>query len=288
MPSLSARVPSGADTAGFVPEVWSQLTIDAAKKQLVAWDATNHSWQTDLKVGDTVNIGLINHVTATEVVVGTKGSSLDIATGSKLQLLMDQWYEAPIDVDYMTQRQSQIDWGTKARGEAEYAIRVKVDSTVTALYASLNTSAGVKGADGTAVDDDLLIDLMELLDENDVPRDGNRFLIIDPSAVADMMKYDKFVSTLYVQQGSVENGTVAANHPVYGCHVRVTNNLSGATTGAYAAMLHREAIASALQIETPWRKEFEELHETRFQHEALWGVLEVRDTFGVCFYTRKA
>jgi len=286
--SLSARTPTGADTAGFVPEVWSQQIVDAAQKELVCWDATDHSWQKDLKVGDTVNIGITNHVTATEVTVGTKASSTDIATGSKKQLVMDQWYEVPIDVDYMTLRQSQIDWGAQARAEAAYAIRLIIDTSVATLFATLGGSS-VQGADGSEVTDDLLIDVMELLDENDVPRDGNRFLIGDPSMIADMMKYDKFVSSLYVQQGAVENGTVARGHPIYGCHVRVTNNLVAASgVGAYAVMMHRKAIASGLQIETPWMKEFEELHQRRYQHEALWGNLEVRDTFGVPFYTRKA
>ena len=87
---------------------------------------------------------------------------------------------------------------------------------------------------------------------------------------------------------AVENGVVMNGHPVYGAAIRVTNNLTGATTGAYAVMIHRRAIASAMQINTPWMKPFEELHEIRFQHEALWGVLEVRDDFGIPFYTRKA
>lgn len=287
--ALSARTPTGADTAGFVKEVWSNLIIDAAQKELVAWDATDHSWQKDLAYGDTVNIGLTNHVTATEVVVGTKAASLDIATGTMLSLIMDQWYEAPIDIDTMTKRQTHVNLEAEARREAEYAIRLRVDTTVCALFSSLNsTTPGVQGTDGAAITDDLLISLMEYLDEADVPRDGQRFLILDPSAVADMLKYDKFVAQQYVQTGAVENGTVMNGHPVYGCAVRVTNNLSAATTGAYGVMMHRKAIASALQIETPWMKPFEELHQIRYQHEALWGVLEVRNDFGICFYTRKA
>ena len=285
---LSGRTPTGADTAGFVPEIWSQLTVDDVEKQLVAWDATDKSWQSDLAIGDTVNIGVINHVTATEVVVGTKAASLDIATGTKLQLVMNQWFEAPIDVDYMTIRQSQIDWSAKARAEAAYAIRIKVDATVTALYSSLYDSLGVLGVDGTEVSDELLIDLKEILDEADVPMDSDRFLIVDPSVISDMLKYDKFVAAQYVNIGPVSNGQIGAGHPIYGAAIRVTNNLSAATTGAYAAMIHRKAIASALQIETPWTKEFEELHQRRYQHEALWGNKEVRDTFGICFYTRKS
>lgn len=287
--ALTARTPTGAVGAGFVPEEWSNLLIDEMEKTLVAWDASDHQWQIGRKKGDRVNIGVTNHVTATEVVVGAKAASLDIATGSKKQLIMDQWFEAPIDVDDMTDFQSQIDWGAESRGEAEYAIRLKVDSTVTALYSALNTAGGgVQGTDGDEVTDDLLIDIKELLDEADVPMDGQRFLIIDPSAVNDLLKYDKFVAAHYVNIGAVENGVVMNGHPIYGAAIRVTNNLTAATNGAYAVMLHRKAIASALQINIPWMKPFEELHQVRFQHEALWGVLEVRDDFGIPFFTRKS
>jgi len=285
--ALSARTPTGADTMGGVPEIWTNLLIDAAQKELVAWDATTHKWEIGRKRGDTVNIPVTVHTSAaTEVVVGTKASS-DTIAGTKLQLVMDKWYEKPIDVDTMTLEQSQIDWEAECKKEAEYAIRVTIDTSVCTLFSTLNSNS-VQGSDGSEVTDDLLIDIMELLDEADVPRDGDRFLIGDPSMIADMMKYDKFVSSLYVQQGAVENGTVARGHPIYGCHVRVTNNLVGATTGAYAVMMHRTAIGGALQLNIPWTKPFEELHQVRYQHEALWGVLEARDDHGIPFYTRKA
>ena len=285
--ALSARTPTGADTAGHVPEIWSQLTRDQAEKELVAWDATDHRWQVDAKLGDTVNIGVINNVTATEVVVGTKAASLDIATGTKIQLVMDQWFEAPVDIDDMTIKQSQTNWEAKARAKGEYSIGVKIDSTVCALISALNASS-VQGSDGVALTDDLLLDIMELLDEADAPRDKDRFLILDPSAVRDMLTYDKFVASQYVDSGSVQNGRVANGHPVYGCNIRVTNNLTAATTGAYAVMMHRQAIASALQIESPWEWHYKDLHQWRFQFEALWGVKEIRDDWGIPFYTRKS
>jgi len=53
-------------------------------------------------------------------------------------------------------------------------------------------------------------------------------------------------------------------------------------------MYHKNAIASKVQIDKAWRKEFEELHETRIQAEALWGASEAQDTFGVPFFTRKS
>lgn len=286
--ALSARTPTGADTAGHVPEIWSNLTVDAAKKNLVAWDATDHKWTIGKGRGDTINIAVTNHVTASEVVVGTKATAGDIATGTKLQLVMNQWWEKPVDFDTMTDYQSQTDWASKARAEAEYAIRVKIDSTVTALYSPLN-SATVKGTDGDKITDELLMDLKEILDENDVPDDGDRFLIIDPSVIRDMLEYDKFIAAAYVQQGAVANGQIGKGHPIYGANIRVTNALTATSgVGAYAVMIHRLALASALQIESPWDELYKELHQHRYQFEALWGVKEIRNDFGVAFYSRKA
>ncbi len=284
---LSGRTPTGADTAGFVPEIWSNLIIDAAMKNLVVFDSVDHRWTIGKGKGDTVNIGITNHVDATEVVVGSKASSLDIATGSKKQLVMNQWFEAPIDIDDMTDFQTQVALSEEARREAEYAIRVRVDTTGAALFASLN-GADIRGADGEEINDDLLIEVNELLDEADVPREiSDKSLILDPSAIADMLKFDKFVAAQYVNIGAVNNGTIGSS-PIYGAMIKVTNNLAAASTGAYAVMMHRKAIAAAMQINTPWRKPFEELHQIRYQHEALYGYLEVRDDFGIPFYTRKA
>ena len=285
--TLSARTPAGADTAGFVPEIWSNQIIDAAKNELVCFDAVDHQWTVGKGKGDTVNIGITNHVTATEVVVGSEASGLDIATGTKLQLVMDQWYEAPIPIDDMTMYQSQIDWGAQARGEAEYSIRKKVDSTLAALFSALNGGT-IKGQDGTAVTDDLLADITQLLDEADVPRDGNRFCIVDPSVIRDMMDYDKFVAAQYVSIGAIQNGTVVKGHPLYGANFRVTNNLTAAVTGAYCVMMHRKAIAAALQFELPWVVVEKRKHQTFFGFEALWGVKEIRDDFGIPFYSKKA
>lgn len=287
--SLSARTPTTAITAGFVRENWSNQVIDVAEKNLVCWDAIDHSWQSDLVKGNIVNIGITNHVDASEIVVGTKAASTNIASGALKQLTIDKWYEIPIDVDYMTIEQGHTDWGAAARREAAYSIKVVVDTSVATLFSTLNSaSLGILGADGSKVDDDLLRYLTEVLNEQDVPMDSDRSLIIDPSVMRDLLEYDKFVSSMYVNIGAVENGIVGKSHPIYGCNIRMTNNLVGATTGAYAAMLHKDAITSALQIDTPWTKEYEDLHQRRYQHEALWGVLEVRDLYGVCFYTRKS
>jgi len=284
---LSARVPSGADTYKFIPKLYCNRVIDAAKSELVAWDAISSEWRNDLVKGDILYIPKTNVITASEVVVGTKGTSLDPFATAAVNLTINQWFQAPVDIDYMTLRQSQIDMEAAAATEAAYAIDKKIDTTVCTLFSSLGGySTSAYGTDGQTLTDDILLYLMETLDESDVPkRLADRSIIVDPSGLVDMLKVDKLVSADYAKLGAIDNGIIG--NSVYGCKVRVTNNLVAATTGSYGCMLHRRAIASAAQIDTAWVKEYEDLHQRRYHAEALWGVIEAQDIFGIPFYTRK-
>lgn len=285
--ALSARVPANADTNLFIPKLYAQQVIDAAKKNLVAWDAITSEWRNDLVKGNILYIPKTNAITATEVVVGSKKASQDPFATTGITLTINQWYEAPVDIDYMTLRQSGVDMGGESAKEAAYAIDVQIDTSVCTLFSTLGGySTAAYGTDGQTLSDDILIYLKETLDESDVPMNReDRSLICDPSALADMLKIDKLVAADYVKKvGNIENGIIG--NSVYGCVVRVTNNLVTSGTGNYGCMLHKRAIASAAQIENTWTKEYEDLHQRRYQAEALWGVIEAQDSFGIPFYTR--
>jgi hypothetical protein len=287
--ALSARIPSGADTAGFVPDIWSAKVCDAMQNNLVAWSAfETGEFRSDLKKGHTVNIPISNHVTATEIAIGTKASSLDPATGSAKTLTVSYYYEAPIDVDYMTTRQSQVDWATMVQKEAAYAIAKKMDSSLLDIVYNLGGyTTSAYGSDGQTLTDDLLLYLFQTLNEADVPIE-DRVLILDPSGVVDLLKVDKFIAAQYANNTGAVNQGVIGKSPIYACTVKMTNNLKAATTGSYAVMAHKEALIGVAQMEPSWAKEFKELHVTRYQSEALWGVAEYRDDFGIPFYTRHA
>ena len=285
---LSTRVPGGADTYKFIPKLYCNRVIDAAKSELVAWDAVSSEWREDLVKGDILYITKSNVVVATEVSVGTKRASTDPFATAAVTLTINQWFEAPVDIDYMTLKQTHADMEGVAAREGAYAIQKKMDSTVCDLFSAL-AGGSVYGTDGQTLSDDILLAIMETLDENDVPKVlADRSLILDPSGLVDMLKIDKLVAADYVRIGAVINGIIG--NSVYGCKVRVTNNLTpvSAGTGAYGVMLHKKAIASAAQLDTAWTKEYEDLHLRRYQAEALWGVVEAQDTFGKSFYTRKA
>ena len=280
--AISARIPAGADTAGFVKEEWSKNVLDAVHNRLVIVPLVDHTWEPELIKGDTMNVGILNTVAATEVTIGTEGVIKDIATGAKLQIVIDQYWEAPVVLDDMTDLQSHVNLVAKAQRESGYAIAKKMDSTLADLFSALDNNVGT---DGSAITDDVLIAAVELLDEADVPEDG-RVWIFDPSAKADMLKIDKFVRTDYVREAAVPTGKFGQ---IYNAGVFTTNNLTVNSTGNYGAYLHREALAIIAQenskvdlVQQPLK------HQMTINTTALWGVLEMRGTFGVVVYTRNS
>lgn len=287
--SLTARVPANADTNLFIPKLYCNRVIEAAKKDLVAWDAISSEWRDDLVLGNILYIPKTNVVSAGEVIVGTKRAALDPLATTGVTLTINQWYEAPIDIDYMTIRQTQANVEELATTESTYAIKLEMDSYVCDLFSTLGGySATAYGSDGQTLNDDILLYCKETLDEYDVPMVlADRSIIIDPSGLVDMLKIDKLVSADYSKMGAITNGIIG--NSVYGCKVRVTNDLtiSEGTVGSYGVMLHKKAIASAAQIDTAWVKEYEDLHLRRYQAEALWGATVAQAYFGIPFYTRK-
>jgi len=279
--ALTARIPAAADAAGFVPELWSKKALDAVHRKLVIVPLVDHSWEPELTLGDTMNVGILNTVAATEVTIGSEGTIKDIATGAKLQIVINQYYEAPVVLGDMTARQSQVNLITKGQTESGYAIAKQMDTSLGALFSAFSG----KGTDGGAIVDNVLIDCVETLDESDVP-DDNRVWIFDPSAKADMLKIDKFIRVDYVRTPVVPTGMFGQ---IYGSSVYITNNLAAGSTGAYGAYLHKEALAIIAQEKNKVDVVVHPLkHQTTINTTALWGVKEMRNSFGLYVYTRLA
>ncbi len=283
--ALTARIPTGADTAGFVKEEWSKNVLDAIHSRLVVVPVVDHTWERELTRGDTMNVGILNTVSATEVTIGTEGTIKDIATGSKLQIVINQYYEAPVVLGDMTKLQSHINLIKKGQRESGYAISKQLDTSLCDLFSLLSGGTGY-GTDGSAITDNVLIDAVEELDEADVPED-DRVWIFDPSAKADIMKIDKFVRWDYGYGDVIPTG--AFRKDVYGSPILITNNLTVNSTGNYGVYMHRDALAIIAQennkvdvVPQPLK------HQTTINTTALWGVKEMRDTFGVPILTRKS
>jgi len=283
--AISARIPSTLDAKFFIPEVYSKNVLVAVKNKLVAMPFVNHSYEAELVLGDTLYVPATTVVAATEVTVGTEGVQKNPFNTAGVTLTINQYWEAPITIDYMSRKQSQVNLIGKAEDESAYAISKKMDSTVCALFAALSGGTGY-GTDGAAITDDVLIAAVEELDEADVPEE-NRAWMFDPSCKADIMKIDKFVRSDYFAADVIPTGGFRKD--VYGAPILITNNLAVGTTGNVGAYLHKDAIAAAIsenlqvdRVEQPLK------HQIVINTTSLWGVIELRDTFGCPILTRLA
>ncbi len=285
--AISARIPSGLDTNKFIPELYSKNVLVALKSKLVVVAVVNHSYEAEMVMGDTLYIPQTNTVTASEVKIGTEGVQKNpFNTGAKT-LTIDKYWEAPVTIDYMSRRQSQVNVISKAEVESAYALSKKIDSTLCDLFPSLNGDT-VRGTDGSAWTDDILIAAVEEVDEADIPEE-NRVWVSDPSVKADILKIDKFVRNDYFASDTVVTGMFRKD--IYGAPLLITNNLTAVSsgTGSYGVYMHRDALAIAIQenldvdrVEQPLK------HQLTINTTALWGVTELRDVGGVPIYTRLA
>lgn len=271
-------------TAKFVPEMYAKEALLTAKSNLVCHTSFNTTYKADLKKGYKVSIPVFSAASTTEVTPGSEPTSGDLASSSPVSITIDKWYESSAEISDLISIETLADYMKGAAIETGYGIMKTVDLDVSSLFSTLGSSS-IYGSDGQTFTDDIFIALTETLDEADVPDDGFRSLIGDPSMRADMFKIDKFVRMDYINGSPTTNGLFGM---LYNAKCKVSNNLTAATTGNYGVLAHRDAIGIVIQSNPRvryWDMGYKFL--TKIITDCAWGADEIRDTFGKAFYTRK-
>ena len=272
-------------TGKFVPEIYSKNVIMHTKSNLVVANAVNTEYRDELSFGTLVNIPVLSAVSAGDISAGTELTAQN-AVGTAASLTVNQWKGVRIEESEMSNVQDAVGYLEKAAESCGYAVAKAIDTSLGALFSGL-AGGSVYGIDGQTLTDDIIIALIETLDEADVP-DENRVLITDPSSKADLLKIDKFVRNDYVRNPVVATGKFG---DIYNLKVFITNNLAPVTggTGSYGVVMHRDALGLVIQ-KNPYTQKIEEYlkHQVVLQTKVIYGVAELRDTFGKSFYTRLA
>jgi len=284
--STTDRIPTDIVAGYGIPNMYSARVIEAQMHNLVCVGAVDTTWRAELYRGALVYIPVMSNMTAhiVDLTGDWGGSNAHMNTNvfdTGVTITCDEWYECPFQLSDGERIQTQIpDLLGKAAKNAGYQIAKAIDTNVNALFSGGLTTTW-QGSDGQTFSDDLLINLMEGLDEADVPR-SERSLIVDPSCRADMYRIDKFIHRDYNQTLTGEIGKTP-----YGDVILITNNLSNATTGNYGALLHKEAIGCVIQM--PPKVEtyrYASRHSDVINVSAIFGSDVVRKTYGAVFYTR--
>lgn len=278
---MASNAIAAVNIANYLPTIYSPIVKAEVESNLVIANAVDRRFERFMKSGGSqIRVPSLTNLTANAVNV-EQDTTLNDTVQNSDTIIINNWYECAVGEDDRHAIQDFPDFLALAAEKTGYSIAAAVDASVAALFSAFTQ---VVGTEGSALTDDVLLEAKGYLDAADAPPDG-RVLIIDPESLTDLLKIDKFVNMDYNAGNVVQTGMVGR---IYGCDVLMTNNLTAINTNYHGAcMMHREAIALCIQagMKTEyfdwWQK-----HTRVVRTTALWGMKEMRDTFGVWVKTR--
>ena len=283
--------------ATFIPELWSDEIIAAYKQNLVMANLVS-KMSFKGKKGDTLHIPKPTRGAAALKAASTQ-VTLQAATESEVQVLVNKHYEYSRLIEDITETQALSSLRKFYTGDAGYALAKQVDTDLIQL------GRGAQGGNGTVAYDKAVIasdgstlytggneaaitdagirKVIQTLDDADVPMDG-RCLVLPPVARNVMMGLARFTEQAFVGEtgggNTIRNGQIGN---VYGVMVYVSTNCETATGDARIGMMfHKDAFVLAEQLgvrsQTQYKQEY---LGTLFTSDMLYGVKELRDEAAV-------
>jgi N4-gp56 family major capsid protein len=291
-------VQSTVNTAGFIPEVWSDEIIAAYKKNLVAANLFKKMSMKGKK-GDVMHFPSPARGSAA-VKSASSQVTLIAESGTEKTVTINQHYEYSRLIEDFAEVQALSSLRRFYTDDAGYALATRIDTSLIQLGRGAQSgTAGSANYDkaylagdgstlyvdgtnvGTALTDAGLRRAIQRLDDSDVPMDG-RFLIVPPATRNTMMGLARFTEQAFVGDGAtIRNGQIG---DVYGVKVFVTTNADTATTTTtrIALLAHPEAFVLVdqlgVRVQTQYKQEY---LGTLLTADTLYGVGELRDTSAV-------
>jgi len=291
---------SAADTAGFVPEVWSDEIVAAYKKNLVAANLIK-KMNFKGKKGDKVYFPAPARGNASAKTVSSQ-VNLIAESGTAKSVSIDQHFEYSRLIEDLAEVQAMSSLRRFYTDDAGYALATNIDTAVIRLGRGAQGGAGTAAYDkaylggngttlyvdgtnvGTALTDEGLRRSIQRLDDADVPMDM-RCLIVPPATRNTMMGLARFTEQAFTGEAgranTIRNGQIG---DVYGVKVFVTTNADTATTTTtrIALLFHPEFAVLVeqlgIRVQTQYKQEW---LATLLTADTLYGVGELRDDSAV-------
>ena len=292
--------------ATFIPEIWSDEVIAAYQKNLVLANLVKKLSMTGKK-GDTLHIPKPvrgdAHAKAEGVAVTVQN-----ATEGEVQVTIDKHFEYSRLIEDITETQALASLRQFYTGDAGYALAKQVDTDLFALgkgfegvndttYVGTNSYQfnGTTGLEAYAADavasgdlfnDNGFRDLIQKMDDADVPMDG-RCLVVPPSVRNEIMGIDRYSSSDFVDGRVVNNGQIGN---LYGIDIFVSSNCPIIETAAnnsaggdvkQGMLFHKDTMVLAEQMgvrsQTQYKQDF---LATLYTADTLYGTAVLREDAG--------
>jgi len=240
--------------ANFIPEIWSAQLLVNLHNSLVYGSPTivNRDYEGEVSAyGDTVRIHNIGGVTVSDYTPNSDfATGAETLTSGETVLTIDRSKMFNFQIDDVDAAQVNPKVMGAAMREAAFALGNDLDaylsSTIQAAVPSGNKVSAVTDmtVDGKVYE--ALVDLSVVLDENNAPADGGRYVVVPPQAVGALLKDQRFISF-----GTDPNrATIANRHigSVAGFNVFVSNQTPIATGVSTVLAGHTWATTLAEQV----------------------------------------
>lgn len=262
----------------FRPEIWSKEFIRAVRAKLVLAERVWRFDQDVAKDGKTAHVPSISRFVANTKVPGVEVSP-QANTETNVDILLDQHKEVSFVVEDMAKVQSRQDLMAHYNDEASFAIVKDIDSSIAALASGLSQTFGTYN---TAITTDVVLDSIEQLDNNDVPEE-DRYFCFRPDVKRDLLDISTYTSRDFTDGSPVRTGSIG---DLYGVETSMSTNLVKSGNNTNNILFHKHAFALAMQIDPRLQSEYV-LKELGWLTvcDTLYGVKEMRDTFGVLVKT---
>ena len=314
--ALGSNHVTNTSSATFIPEIWSDEIIASYQKSLKMAPLVKKMSMSGKK-GDTIHVPKPLRGNAT---VKTAEQQVNLISNpeEELQILVDRHFEYSRLIEDITEVQALSSMRQFYTSDAGYALATRVDTDLHACatgFGTGNAKTLAPLADGTSYDhngcffnnggvttqftadtvvagdvftDEFFRDMIQKLDDNDVPMD-QRVLIVPPSARNQIMGINRYVSSDFVGGSPVASGLIGN---LYGVDVYVSSNCGLVESSAEnnagvgpavraGVLMHRDAIVMAEQMgvrsQTQYKQEY---LSNLFTADTLYGVEVFRPEAG--------
>ncbi len=279
--------------AVFIPEIWSDEVIAAYKANLVAANLFK-KMSFKGKKGDTIHIPKPTRGQAS-LKASETAVTLIAETESEVIVPIDKHYEYSRFIEDITEVQALTSMRRFYTDDAGYALAKQVDTDMVQLGRVMNGGtadasydAGYIGADGStlydgsnaaALTDIAIRNVIQKMDDQDVPTSG-RFFLIPPAARNTLMGLDRYTAMDFVGEAAsantIRNGQIGN---LYGIPVYVTSNADTTTGGDRVCLMgHKDAAVLVEQLnvrsQTQYKQDF---LSTLYTSDTIYGVKELRE-----------
>lgn len=265
---------NAGNASGFIPEVWSKDVLVATKAKQVMMSLVKRLDKDVVSFGDTVRINTISGLVA-----NTKQQNLPVSlqTPSETQVVLtiDKHKESSFLIEDVLKVQANRALRDDYTKEAAFAITNSVETDLTGLFSGF---ANTTGTYNTAITVDAILDAIELLDGGNVPMEDRHFVHRE-DVKRDILDLSYFTSGDYVNGKPVSTGQTGN---IFGLTTHMTTNVARSGSNTNNAIFHRDALGLAIQSAPRVQSDY----DTQYLGwvtvvDVLYGVKELRDTFGV-------